>query len=275
MKRLRSLVIGIGCFYLPLLLVLFFVQRSLLFPGAGGSYMSPTELGAQIAIQEVDVPTQDGLTLKAWYMPATRRNLTIVMFHGNGDTMAIILAQAMPYVAAGYGVMLTEYRGYFGMPGAPTENAIYADARAYIQKLNALGVASKQLVLMGHSLGTGIATRMAHEFDVDGLVLSAPYTSIVDVAAQHYPFFPVKLMMLDRFENIDSIQSIHTPLLIVHGNQDRVIPVTNGEAVFAAAPEPKTLKIITAAGHNDLLRNGMPELVLTWLETLPQSFLTP
>lgn len=275
MKKLRSLVIGIGCFYLPLLVVLFLVQRSLLFPGAGGSYMSPTELGAQIAIQEIDVPTEDGLTLKAWYMPATRRNLTIVMFHGNGDTMASILAQNIPYVAAGYGVMLTEYRGYFGMPGKPTEAAIYADARAYIHKLNAMGVASKQMVLMGHSLGTGVATRMAHEFDVDGLALSAPYTSIVDVAAQHYPFFPVKLMMLDRFENTDSIKLIHTPLLIVHGERDGMIPVANGKAVFAAALEPKLLKIIPGAGHNTLLRNGMPDIVLAWLDTLPQPFITP
>lgn len=275
MKKLRSLVIGIACFYVPLLVVLFLLQRSLLFPGAGGSYMSPTELGAQIAIQEIDVPTEDGLMLKAWYMPATRRNLTMVMFHGNGDTMATILAQAIPYVAAGYGFMLTEYRGYLGMPGKPTEAAIYADARAYIHKLNAMGVTSKRLVLMGHSLGTGVATRMAHEFDVDGLALSAPYTTIVAVAAQHYPFFPVNMMMLDRFENIDSIKTIHTPLLVVHGDQDRVIPVTNGEAVFAAAPEPKTLKIIPGAGHNNLLRSGMPDIVLAWLDTLPQPFITP
>lgn len=270
MPKLRRMLVGIVCVYLLSLGVLFVMQRSLLFP-AHGVYMTPVEAGAPVIMREIDIPTDDGLTLKAWVTPATSRRHTILMFHGNGDTMASFLGVAEPFMAAGYGVMLAEYRGYFGMPGSPSEAWLYADARAYLHTLAALGVAPQQTVLMGHSLGTGVVTRMAQEFSVAGLILSAPYTSIMDIAAEKYPIFPVHQLMRDRLENIEGVKNIHAPLLILHGDQDQLIPVSYGETVFAAALEPKTLKILQGAGHNNLLAFGFADAALAWLDTLPQN----
>lgn len=270
MTRLRRILLGLVCCYLLALGVLFAFQRALLFPAHGG-YMRPAEAGAPASMQEIDISTDDGLNLKAWYQPATTRRRTIVMFHGNGDTMASFLGLAAPFITAGYGVMLTEYRGYFGMQGSPTESWLYADARTCLRYLAERGVPAQQTILMGHSLGTGIATRMAHEFAVAGVILSAPYTSIMDVAARQYPIFPVRLLMLDHLENIEGIKNIHSPLLILHGDHDRTIPVSNAEAVFAAAAEPKTLKILHGAGHNNLLEYGYGSAVLDWLDLLPKN----
>lgn len=266
MSRLRRLLIGVACVYLLGLGILFVMQRSLVFPALGG-YLTLAQANAPAAMQEIDITTDDGLALKAWYAPATSRHQTIVMFHGNAETLATLLAQARPFIAVGYGVLLAEYRGYFGMPGAPSETGLYADARANLRALASRGITPTQTVLMGHSLGTGVATRMAQETPVAGVILSAPYTSIMGVAADRYPIFPVRALMLDRFENVAGVKNMRAPLLIIHGDQDQIIPVSHGEAVFAAALEPKTLKILQGAGHNDMRSFGSSEAALAWLDT--------
>jgi hypothetical protein len=174
MKALKILLGIVAAFYLLALIAFFTFQRSLLyFPTHSSVPLS--EAGANQVMREFSVKTEDGINLTAWYAPATSKPFTIVFFHGNGDSLAAAAHTADPYIAAGYGFLLTEYRGYSGLPGKPTEAGLYADARAYMRGLIARGVNSEQIVLYGHSLGTGVATRMAEEFHVGGLMLLAPY----------------------------------------------------------------------------------------------------
>jgi len=243
------------------------IQRSLLyFPSH--TYLSPREAMADPALRELPVATADGLALKGWYAPATTKPLTLVYFHGNGDDLESSAPVARIYIRAGYGVLIAEYRGYSGLPGAPTEAGLYDDARAYLKALVASGVDPHRVVLFGRSLGTGVAAQMATEFPVGGLVLLSPYRSTPEVAKATFWFLPVDMLMKDRFETVRKIGSISIPLLIANGEQDQVIPPGHGRDLFALANEPKTFFSAPNAGHNDMFDSGFTAASLNWLDRL-------
>src|SRR5271157_5364603 len=222
--------------YLMALIGFFVFQRSFLyFPSHDHVYLSDAH--ANRAFKEFTVRTEDGLDLKAWYAPATSRPFTFVFFHGNGDSLYTASPIADPYIAAGYGFLLLEYRGYSGLPGKPTEAGLYADGRAYIRWLMAQGIKGDKIILFGHSLGTGVAVQMAGEFQVGGVILLAPYLSIAKMAQVEFPYFPAEYLALDRYESDKKIGKIHVPLLIVNGAKDQLIPPSQGKQLYALANE--------------------------------------
>jgi fermentation-respiration switch protein FrsA (DUF1100 family) len=148
------------------------------------------------------------------------------------------------------------YRGYAGSDGRPSEDGLYTDARAALTWLNANGVADSSIVLYGESLGTGVATMMATERKVASVVLESPYTSLTDVAAYQFPYLPVRWLMWDRFDTLSRVGEIKVPLLVMHGDQDVVIPQDFGRQVFAAANVPKESFWAQGRGHNDIFDNG-------------------
>ena len=156
------------------------------------------------------------------------------------------------YGKKGYGIMLLSYRGYGDNPGHPSESGLYHDARAGIHFLKAHDVRSSCIVLFGESLGSGVAVQMASEFHVGAVILQSPYTTLVDVAKKHYPYLPVQWLLKERFQSIKKIHKIETPLFIIHGAQDKVIPVHLGERLYHKAMQPKDMKIYKEAGHNTL-----------------------
>lgn len=186
-------------------------------------------------------------------------------FHGNAGSIAGRGGHVQPWLEAGYGALLLSYRGYGGSEGRPTEDRLYADARAAIAYVLAQGVAPDRLVLYGESLGTGVAVKMAVEHDVAAVVLEAPFTSAVDVGAEAYWILPVRWMMKDRYESIKRISEIDAPLLIIHGEADRTIPISHGRELLAAAREPKRGIFIAGAGHNDLRTFGAGNMILEFL----------
>lgn len=213
------------------------------------------------------VTTADGLDIVGWYRPAAESSRpTVVLFHGNAGHVGFRGFKARVFLDAGFGVLLAGYRGYGGNPGEPTEEGLYRDARAALDALAADGIHGPRLVLYGESLGTGVAVAMAGERPVGAVILEAPYTSIPDVGARHYPILPVKPLMKDRFDSLSRIGSITAPLLIVHGEGDTVVPVEFGRALFAAAPDRKTGAFLRHAGHNDLYAHGAADVVLDFLD---------
>lgn len=266
-KALRRNLITLAIIYGAALIAVFIFQRDLLyFPQK--SYVSPQPAYADSNLKEVPVQTEDGLKLIGWYAPATNKKLTIIYFHGNGDSLQTTAMLATPYIAAGFGFMLAEYRGYSKLPGSPTEAGLYADGRAYLHYLIASGVPENQIILMAHSLGTGVATQMATEFHAGGLILLAPYLSMAKMAQLRFPIFPSAYLTKDRFDNENKIATIHMPLLIVNGDQDKVIPPTQGKSLFAMANEPKQFTSLASSGHNDLFESDLVDVTFKWLDTL-------
>ncbi len=266
-KMLRGFVLLIPLVYMVALLALFVFQRHFLyFPGS--TYISPRAAGAPDEMRELPARTEDGLDLKAWYAPAIGKPLTLVFFHGNGDSLRTAAFIAPPYLAAGYGFLLIEYRGYSGMPGSPTEEGIYADARADIKSLIATGVKERDIVLFGYSLGTGVAVQMAREFHARGVILLAPYMSVAKQAQMAFPFFPAEFLARDRYEIFKKIPELNIPILMANGGRDDVIPPSQGRQRFALANEPRQFVFIPEAGHADMFRSEFVGLSLQWLATL-------
>ncbi len=242
-------------------------RRMMYFPAA---YLPrPIDAGLPTA-EAVTFRTADGLDLTSWYAPARDGSdlPTILYFHGNAGNIAGRAARARPFMQAGYGVMLAEYRGYGGNPGSPSEQGLYADGRAAMAYLEGRGVAASDVVLFGESLGSGVAVQLAAEYPAAALVLEAPYTSTTDVAARAYWFLPVRQLMKDRFESVNKIATIDAPLLVIHGEHDRTIPVALGRRLLAAAAEPRKGVFIPNAGHNDLPAHGSDRIVLDFLKEI-------
>lgn len=224
---------------------LYGIQRSLVFHPWEGV----PEQAEAAGMVPVRVTAADGVAVVHWYAPAQPGHATVVLFHGNGGTVSALASWATAFRARGFGVVLADYRGYSGNPGRPSEEGLYADARAILDWLAAQGIDERQTVLVGWSLGTGIAVQMAVERQPEALVLLAPYTSIVDVGARRYPIFPVSLLMRDRFDSRSKIAAVHTPVMIVTGERDHVVPPDMGHDLYAAAGEPKLALFLPETGH--------------------------
>ncbi|MEK9673639.1 MAG: alpha/beta hydrolase [Rhodospirillaceae bacterium] len=258
--------------YAAVVAAMYFGQRSLMYPA--GRDIPSLEV-ADLRATAVTARTADGLDLTAWHAAAAPGRPTILYFHGNAGTIADRAYKARLFQAAGYGVLLAEYRGYGGNPGAPDEAGLFADGRAAMALLASLGVMPTGVVLYGESLGTGVAVRIAREQadagrPVAALVLEAPFTSMADAAAHHYPFIPARLLTRDRYDSLSLIDGVAAPLLILHGDLDPTVPPDHGRRLHDRASEPKSNETFPQAGHNDLYDHGAGEAVVRFLDGLPR-----
>lgn len=227
---------------------------------------------AEWALKEMTllpVTTEDGLPLRSWYRPPQGRGkFTIVFMQGNAGHLGYRNYKFRPWLESGYGVALVGYRG-FGNPGKPSEQGLYADARAVIDTLLKQGTPESGLVFYGESMGTGVATQMATEYHAAALILESPYTSVPDVAADRYPLVPVHWLIRDVYDSLGKIADISMPLLLLHGEADQVVPAKFGHKLFAAAHDPKQAEFIPQVGHNNVYDLRVQQLVLQFIAKLP------
>jgi uncharacterized protein len=243
-----SLRIGIAV-YLILGIGLYIFQRQILyFPDK--QVFDVKSFGVAKPFEAIAVPVDGDVTLLSWYQPPRDAQKPVVVFcHGNAGNWSMRTERIVPLLAAGYGVALVGYPGFEGNPGKPTETTVYQSARGVITALGQRGIPPEHIILHGESLGTTVAVQMATEFPVAAVSLEAPPASMADTGAYHYPIFPVKLLLKDRFDSLSKIQNVKSPLLIIHGEADDVVPVTHGKALFAAANNPKEALFIPGVGH--------------------------
>jgi len=214
----------------------------------------------------VQATTVDGLALDCWYRPPDGLTKpTIALFPGNAGHPGMRAGKARALADAGYGVLIAGYRGYAGNAGEPSEKGLLTDGRAALDFLVGQGVSGRRLVIWGESLGTGVAVPLAAERGLAALILEAPFTSLSDVAAQRYPFVPVRALLRHRFNNAASMADVRAPVLILHGRADRTIPVTLGEALEVLATVPVTAWRPAEGAHTDLMAHGAMAHVLTFL----------
>jgi fermentation-respiration switch protein FrsA (DUF1100 family) len=249
-------VAAIAVFYSATTFALWALQRELLYHPDPRDSVPPSSYPMLAGVEELRLNTADGVELVAWYAPAPAGRPTVVMFHGNGGSLRGERYRLKYFMDASMGALLLAYRGYSGNPGTPTEEGLYADARAALDGLDARGVHRESIVLYGQSLGSGVATKMAAERNFGALILEAPYTSTVDVAAHRFPVIPVGWLMEDRFDSLARIAAIDEPLLVMHGDADFVIPQSQARRLYAAANEPKQAFWPSGVGHNDLFDSG-------------------
>lgn len=263
---LARLVFQIFAVYAILLVAVYFMQRSLQYFPDKNHPGTPEENGVP-AMKEIQLQTDDGLVLNAWFAPPEKVGGKIVVYyHGNAGHIGHRAIKAQHFIDKGFGVLLLDYRGFGGNPGSPSEEGLYDDARAALRFLAQKEYAVSQLVLYGESIGSGVATQMALEIQPRHLILEAPFSSAVDVAKKRYFFLPVELLMKDKYDNLGKIGDIQTALLIVHGDEDAVVPFDLGRKLFDAARHPKEFISIYGGHHNDLYDFHAGHVIVEWLE---------
>jgi uncharacterized protein len=267
MAALKSLIILAILAYGGVLALMYVFQRSLMyFPDRART--PPAAAGLPQA-EEVTLKSADGESLIAWYVPPQASKPLVIYFHGNGGALNLRAGRFGWLTADGFGLLGLSYRGYGGSSGKPSEAGFLLDALAAYD-FAAARYPAVRIVLWGESLGTGVAVALAAERPIGGLILDAPFTSAADVGAAAYPFVPVRWFIKDSFRSDERIGRVRAPLLILHGELDRVIPIRFGERLLALANEPKRLVRLPHGGHVDLDDHGAPQAVRAFLGSLPQ-----
>ncbi len=254
MTVLKWLVVLASLGYLGGLAVVFFAQRAFIFPAPQTARTAPAAAGYPEAEEHI-LTTADGEKVIAWHVPAKPGHPVVIYFHGNGDFLAGLAFHFRAITTDGTGLVALSYRGYAGSSGQPSEQGLLQDAAAAYAFTSARYGADR-IVLWGFSLGSGVAVALAAEQPVGRLILEAPFTSIVDLAASLLRIFPVRWLIKDQFHSDRRIARVTAPLLIMHGAQDRTIPLGHGERLFALANQPKQFVRFPEAGHNDLAEYG-------------------
>lgn len=203
--------------------------------------------------QDLTLVTSDGVSLHAWLVPAgPARRGAIIFFHGNAGNLTHRIEPVRDLSALRMDVLILDYRGYGRSEGSPSEEGLARDARAAYDYLTVPGrIAPDRIILYGESLGCAVAVRLASEVPVAGLVLQSPFTSIPDMV-KHVTGLPLGWLLRSRYPSLERIRSLTLPKLVIHGDQDDVVPYDMGKRLYEAAPDPKEFLPIPNAGHNDL-----------------------
>lgn len=262
-----KIIVALSVMYAGLLVGAWFLQRQLIY--YPDPVRTPPETFGLSNVEEVSLPTLDGETIISWWSKAKPGQPTLLYFHGNAGTLATRSERVRKYQNTGTGIFMMTYRGYGGSTGKPSERANVRDAKQAYDFLISQGVPATKIVVYGESLGTGVATQVAAAKDVAGVILDAPYTSMVDVAEVHYPYLPARWLLIDRYNTRKYIDRINAPLLIVHGEDDAIVPVAMGREVYELARQPKEIATYAGAGHADHYMFGSYEKIWHWLERLP------
>src|SRR5436309_10680896 len=257
------ILIGLGLAYLVLLLLAWRFQDRLAFPAPRASLPDPRHVGVENR-GKVELVSGDGTKLVGWYLapnlpqpPSTfPTSPGLLWFYGNGENIAAIWPLVRAFQPPGTAVLVLDYPGYGGSGGRATESALYAAAdAAYAALATRPDVDPRRIYVYGRSLGSAPATYTAAHRPVAGLILESPFTNAAAMAKHHYGLLPRFLLHLS-LDNIANVGRVHCPILLFHGDADRLVPTAMGMAVAAAAAGPVEVVLIHGAGHNDTYDRG-------------------
>jgi uncharacterized protein len=256
MKRVRRLAIGVVVFlvvaYAGVLGAMLLLQRDLQYDRSGRLFaLSETELAEA---EQVEIPVGQGEHVTGWYQAPAQGKPAILYFRGNSQSFSREHPRYEEFVAAGYGFLAFDYRGFPGSPGELTQEHVLEDGLAAFDWLMAKGA---PIALWGRSLGSGPATYVASEREAEALMLETPFLSAVSVAAERYPYLPVGLTMADQYPVDQWIKGVAEPVHVVHGTADTTVPVHHGRDLYALAERQDGLTIVEGADHGDLWDYGI------------------
>lgn len=249
------IALGIFSLYGCALVLLFVLQPHLTFFPRREIVATPHELG--LDYEEVSFRTEDDAEISAWFVPAENPRGVILFCHGNAGNISDRLAYVDLFHRLHFSVFIFDYRGYGNSRGKTTEEGVYLDARgAWELLVEKKGIAPKEIVIFGESLGGAVAAWLAREKTPGALVISSSFTSFADVASVHYPWLPVRLLARFRFNTLDCVSQVKCPVLVVHSRDDEIAPYSQGRRLYDAAPEPKRFIEIRGDHNNAFLASA-------------------
>jgi len=239
LKVVAAVVVGV-----PLLV--FLLQERLIFMPQPLSEASRADIRLKFPKgQNVFAQASDGTRVHAWHLPGPPGAPLVLYFGGNAEDVSWMLGESDAAPSVGW--LLVDYRGYGGSEGSPSEAALVADALLWFDKFSPQ---SKKIYVLGRSLGSGVAVRLAAERKADAVMLVTPFDSMVAVGKRHYPFLPVSLLLKHRFDSLSLAPKITAPLLCLVASRDSIIPPDHAKLLYDAWAGPKRWVALEEAGHN-------------------------
>ena len=237
MKYLYLIISSIILAYFSIILFVYFYQRNLLYHPSENNYLNDK---INFNYKEIFIETDKDIKLKSWFINKDLKKFkTVVFFHGNAGNLLNRVYKLNELNKLEINILLSSWRSFSGNKGKPTEKNLYYDAKKIVKWIKMQGVESKDIILYGESLGTGVVTELASKNDFGGIILESPFTSIADAAKIYYPYLPVNFLLRDRYDSKSKIKNIKIPILIMHGKMDNIVPQKMGKELFEKANDPK------------------------------------
>ena len=231
--------------YFLILTIIYFSQRSLMYHPSTNNFLDENKLNHKI--EKIRISSDN--ELKAWYFKKNENFKTLLFFHGNAGSLENRIYKLNYLSKLKLNYIIVAYRGFSGNKGNPTEEGLYKDARAAKYWLNLNNISDQNIIIYGESLGTAVAIDLAKDHKFAGIILESPFTSMLELSRKYYPWAPSKLLLKDKYETDKKIKKIFSPILILHGKKDKIVPFEMGEELFKKANNPKYNYFIENDGH--------------------------
>jgi len=263
MNYLALILIITLLIYFFILVSTYVFQRSLLYHPSENNYSGDEIL---VPVEKVKIKTQDNIELVSWYHNKNSNDYkTILFLHGNAGSLENRIHKINHFKDMKVNFLIIAWRGFSGNKGNPTEKGLYEDARSAIRWLESNNVKEKNIIIYGESLGTGIATEIAQNKNFAGVILESPFTSMIDAGKDKYPYLPVKFLLKDKYESDKKIKNINSPILIMHGRVDNIVPFHMGKKMYELANDPKYSYFSEYDDHmmeyNEKLLNALKDFI--------------
>ena len=236
MNYLTNIILILILGYFIFLVLTYIFQRNLLYHPKVNNYSGESLL---INVEKIKIKTSDGINLISWYYKKNLNSKTLLFLHGNAGSLENRINKLNHFANLKLNFLIVAWRGFSGNEGQPTEKGLYEDARSAINWLNSKGVMEKDIIIYGESLGTGVAVEVAQNRNFSGIILEAPFSSMIEAGKDKYPILPVKWLLKDKYESSNKIKNIKTPILIMHGKVDNIVPFKMGKKMYELANQPK------------------------------------
>ncbi len=237
MNNLILLLLILISIYLFILISTYLFQRNLLYHPTENNYSGDKLI---VSVEKIKIKTGSNIELLSWYHKKNINDYkTILFLHGNAGSLENRIHKINNFKDLNVNFLLLAWRGFSGNKGSPTEQNLYEDAWSAIKWLKSEGIKESNIIIYGESLGTGVATEIAQNKNFAGVILESPFTSMIDAGKTKYPYLPVKFLLKDKYESNKKIKNIKSPVLIMHGKVDTIVPFHMGEKMYRLANEPK------------------------------------
>ena len=249
--------------YLFFGLLLFIFQRRIIF-NRSGHPGRPKDYNL-FKTKEILIPTEDNIDLLSWLQISDKNLPLLIYFHGNSFHIGDRAYRIQRYIDYKWNILLVSWRGFGGNKGIPTENNLYKDGEAVLKWVSKnTKFTKKQIVIYGESLGSGVAVELGIKYHFLSVVLESPFTSIPDIAKKRYKIYPTKFLVKDKFDNFSKIDKLKSPLLILSGKRDEIVPHNHSVRLLNKAKVKKKSVFIDEAIHNNLYDFGIEKDVIAF-----------
>ena len=237
MNYLLFILLSFLLVYFFILVFTYLFQRNLLYHPNENNYSGDK---ISVLIETIKIKTKDNIELTSWYhLKDISEYKTILFLHGNAGNLENRIHKINHFKNMNINFLIISWRGFSGNKGKPTEQGLYEDAKSAVNWLKSNGITEKNIIIYGESLGTGVAVEIAQNKNFAGVILESPFTSMIDAGKDKYPFLPVRLLLKDKYESDKKIKNIKSPILIMHGKVDNIVPFYMGKKLYELANKPK------------------------------------